>query len=313
MKKVDISIIIATRDREKILWESVAKALIAIENKNVELLIINDGEQLLNIPAAFGEKIICFNNPKKGVSSARNFGSRQANGSILFFIDDDMWINEDAINWITSYVIEKENDKSVYIINWSYPAQLNHALRKSKVGRYITAANYNNLWGRMNQKTEQPASGLFKYHKIGSGSLVISKDIFDLVGKYDENIVFAGEDEDLANKINNLHVPIYVIFDVILEHNHADRLEIHAFLKRIYDGFGSEFQSEKAAVTQTVKLNYAGLKLLMFDFFRRTEQGWILLHQVLPNLSIMQPLYNKLIGGLGGLQRYKQWKQILRK
>ncbi|MEO8860905.1 MAG: hypothetical protein ABI358_05745, partial [Ginsengibacter sp.] len=145
------------------------------------------------------------------------------------------------------------------------------------------------------------------------GSLVIAKDIFGQAGQYDENIIFAGEDEDMSNKINYLRIPIYVTFDVTLEHNHVDRLEIRHFLKRIYDGFGSEFLSQKAGVKQEVKINYSGLKLLLFDFFRRTEHGWIFLHQVLPNLRITQPLHNKLIGGLGGLQRYKQWKQILKK
>ena len=52
-EKIEISIIIATRNRETILWETVRKALNTIENKNAELIIINDGDRSLIIPEEF--------------------------------------------------------------------------------------------------------------------------------------------------------------------------------------------------------------------------------------------------------------------
>ena len=81
----------------------------------------------------------------------------------------------------------------------------------------------------MQKKNEQPSSGLYKYDKIGSGSLVMSREVMNQLGYYNEVMIFAGEDVDLANKINKLKIPIYVVFDVTLQHNHADRLEIHNF------------------------------------------------------------------------------------
>jgi len=314
MDKIVISIIISTRNREQILWDTVQKACNAIEKKNVEIIVINDGDKVLCVPNFLKGEIKIFDNPKKGVSSARNFGVSQAKGSILFFIDDDMWINNAVIDWINDYIIQKGNTEEVYFINWNYPTYLNEKLRISKVGRYLLAANYHNLWGRMQKKTEQPSSGLYKYDQLGSCSLVMKKDIFNKVGCYNENIIFSGEDSDLANKINKLDIPIYVVFDVTLHHNHLDRIEIHNFLKRIYDGFGSEFIAKKTGIMGPVpNITYNGFKLLVFDFFRNTEKAWIFLHIILPNSSFIQPLQNKLIGGLGGLQRFKQWRKIIKK
>ena len=50
MRNIDISVIIATRNREQILWETVEKACRAIENKNAEVIVINDGDFPLKVP-----------------------------------------------------------------------------------------------------------------------------------------------------------------------------------------------------------------------------------------------------------------------
>ncbi len=314
MTKTDISIIIATRNREQILWETLTKACGAIENKNAEIIVVNDGDVELMIPSFFAGKIQSFRNSGKGVSAARNSGAAHAKGKILFFIDDDMWINSETIDWINLFVIEKSNISAVYFINWEYPAHLNEKLKYSKVGGYILATNYNKLWGRMQINTKQPLSGLYKYDKIGSGSMVIPKSIFNNIGGYNENIIFAGEDADLANKINVSGTPIYVVFDIMLQHNHQDRLEINNFLKRIYEGAGSEFEAVKAGVIEaTPNTNYKGVRFLFFYFFSFTEKGWIFLHKVLPGSVFLRPFQNKLIGALGGLQKYKQWRKIIYK
>ena len=86
MPEIEISIIIATRNSEQILWETVEKACIAIENKNAEIIVVNDGDSPLNVPDSLVYKIYCFNNPKKGVSSARNFGAIKAKGNIFFLL-----------------------------------------------------------------------------------------------------------------------------------------------------------------------------------------------------------------------------------
>lgn len=312
MTNVDISVVIATRNRETILWETVGKACVAIKSRNAEIIIVNDGDAPLTVPELLKDKVRYFDNPGKGVSAARNFGASNAKGAILFFVDDDMWLNSECIYWINKNVDEKGNTEAVYFINWVYPDYLNRKLKKSKLGRYILAGNYNTLWGRIEQKTAVPAAGLFKFDKIGSCSLVMTKAIFNNIGGYDDSIIFAGEDEDLENKINRLGIPIYIVFDVTLQHNHQDRLDLKIFIKRIYDGYASEFKAIKAGIiTPRGSVNYGGAKKMIFDFFRITEKGWIILHKILPNANFVQPVQNKLIGILGGLQKYKQWRKVI--
>jgi glycosyltransferase involved in cell wall biosynthesis len=312
MSKIEISIIIATRNREEILWESIEKACEAINKKNAEIIIINDGDSSLIVPDSVKGKVGYFDNPKKGVSSARNLGVLKAKGDILFFADDDMWINDKTIDWIFSFIIYKKNINEVYVINWEYPDYLKDSLERTKIGRYLLSANYHTLWGRLHVEGAKPASGLYKYDSVGSGSLVMHKKIFNKAGGYNEKITFQGEDAFLAEKLNELEIPIYVVFDITLYHNHCDRLEINNFLQRIYDGFGSEFIAiNSGEVLPLIGINYNGTKKMIFEFSRLTEKAWISFLNFLPNHPIITPLNNKIIGALGGLQRYKQWRNIM--
>ncbi|MGH2563868.1 MAG: glycosyltransferase family 2 protein [Ginsengibacter sp.] len=312
MERIDISIIIATRNRERILWETIEKACVAIKDKNAEIIVVNDGDFPLVVPDQFSNKIIYLNNPKRGVSSARNFGASNAKGTIFFFADDDMWINSEIIDWINVFIIDQENTDAVYNINWEYPAALKEKLHKSKIGKYILTASYNTMWGRMHQKGIQPTNSLYPFTSVASCSLVMSKNIFEKTGGYNEGMIFQGEDIDLSNKLNSMHIPIYCVFDTTLFHNHQDRLDINAFLKRDADGFNSEFKAIKHGFLKpSASLNYNLVKKLIFDFFLSTEKGWIILLKNIPDNKWLTPINNKLIGVLASLQKYKQWKKII--
>jgi glycosyltransferase involved in cell wall biosynthesis len=311
MQNIDISIIIATRGREKILWETVEKALGAVENKNTEIIVVNDGDSPLKVPVLYENKIQYFNNPSKGVSSARNFGSLHAKGEVLFFIDDDMWINSEAIDWIDANVVKNKREDAVFNINWEYPSYLAKSLIKSKIGQYILSSGYNTMWGRMHEKGNVPVNGLYRFHTIASCSLVLKKDVFIRAGMYNESIIFQGEDTDLASRLNALSVKIYSVFDVTLFHNHRDRIKIEEFLARLSNGHASEFNAEKKGlVTLTSNRIYKNPERIIFEFFRMSEKGWIILHKALPARLFMRPLNNRLTGILTGLQRYKEWRRV---
>lgn len=310
MSAVDISIIIATRNREAILWKTVGKAIEAIEEKNAEIIVVNDGDNELNVPDLSSKRINYIKNLKRGVSSARNLGALHSQSSILFFIDDDMWINREIIDWINVHLIQNKKTDAVYNINWEYPPSLEGKLRSNKIGKYILSSGYNTMWGRMNEKGKRPESGLYKFNAIASCSLLLSKELFNKIGRYNEAIPFQGEDVDLANRINNLSIPIYCVFDVTLYHNHEDRLDLKGFLDRARKGYQSQFISEKRGINSLSSNNYKKPRIHLFNFFLSTEKIWIGLYKLLPNNKLFAPFVNKIIGFIGGLEKYKQWKKI---
>jgi len=308
MKDVQISIIIATRNREAILWQTVEKAIAAIEGKNAEIIIVNDGDQTLVPGEAIANKIQFLNNPFRGVSFARNFGAANAKGNILFFIDDDMWINSEAIDWIAHFMQEEKNNKAVYNLNWQYPDELNTALNKTKIGRFLFIAAYHRMWGRMKQNGTEPQQGFYECNSIASCSLLMHKNLFNTIGGYRQEFIFQGEDIELSNRLRSLNIPIYAVFDVLLYHNHQDRMEIHGFLKRVEQGYQSEFKARAAGFLPKIDEEFTGSKKTAFEIIRITEPLWIFTYKVLPNLSLLNKLNARMVGLLSGLQKFKQWK-----
>jgi GT2 family glycosyltransferase len=311
MSLTDISIIIATCNREAVLWTSIEKAITAIDGFSSEIIIVNNGNQSLKIPPVFKDKVSCFDNNSRGVSAARNYGVSKSRGSFLFFADDDMWINREAMYWITNHIREDVNSGSVYNLNWEYPPYLNAQLTKTKVGNFILNAHYNTMWGRMHEKGEQPANGLYKFRHIASGSLLIHKKVFDILKGYNESLIFQGEDIDLSARINKLSVPIFCVFDVTLYHNHADRLDLDGYLQRISRGYQSQFMAEKAGVIGPSVQQYSMYKTLIFEILRRSEKCWLVLYKSIPVHPIFIPFTNRLTGLLSALQQYKQWRNII--
>lgn len=108
-----ISIIVPIYNAEKYL-ESCLNSIFKQTYKDFEVLLVDDGSQ-------DASKEICMEFVKKdkrfkyyfknngGLSSARNFGIKNANGSILTFIDSDDWIDENYIETLVMPFLTNDN------------------------------------------------------------------------------------------------------------------------------------------------------------------------------------------------------------
>ena len=310
MRPVEVSIIIATRNREAILRETLAKACACISGRDTEIIVINDGDFSVEILPSDINQITYFDNPRKGVSSARNLGALKAKGEFLFFVDDDMWINQEILDWIHGELIQKKRAEAIYNINWEYPPALKRDLKNSKIGRYILASRYHTMWGRMKAPGQQPESGLYPFNAVASCSMLLSKRLFNKIGGYNEGIAFQGEDKDLADRINQMGIPIFCVFDTTLYHNHTDRLKLKDFLERIGTGYHSEFLAEKRGLIPGSLHPYRGWNAYLFKTALCTERFWLGLHRFIPKIKIFDPLTNRLTGLLSGLEKFRQWKKV---
>jgi len=310
MSSIEISIIIATKNRPAILLVSFTKALAASKGMPVEIIIVNDGDPF-SLDLEKGSTIKLFNNPSRGVTTARNYGAKQSKGHTLFFVDDDMCINREALEWILANFSPSSDRRTVYNLNWEYPPELNENLANSKIGRYILSSNYNSMWGRMHVVGEQPLKGLYKFSTIASCSLVLDKSLFDTIGGYNEKLIFQGEDIDLSYKINQLKIPIFCVFDVTLYHNHSDRLNLVGFLERESSGYKSQFKAERMGLISLSSNSYYELKkFIPLELLRINEPALLYLYKIIPNKPSFIKIANKVIGYLASLQRFKQWKHF---
>lgn len=307
-----LSIIIATRHRETLLWETVQKAMDVLKLKpnKAELIIVNDGDNNLVPPADFENKLRIINNPNHSVAKARNLGVRHAIGQVLLFLDDDMWLTAKALEWILANLEKIETEQVVYNLNWEYPTELIEQLNQTKVGLYILAANYHSLWGRLHRSDQIPNGGDLEIKGVGSCSLVLSKKLFNQIGGYNESLVFQGEDNDLGYRLTAQGVKIYACFDVLLYHNHADRTTLSGYLDREFNGYLSEAKGVKQGILTSASFSYSRVKALALTCMSPFRS---LLFQIVENTPVkgfFTKFNNKLIGWLAAIQKFKAYKQV---
>jgi glycosyltransferase involved in cell wall biosynthesis len=292
LELMEASIIIPTKNRETILLNSLRYAIKAIATINVEIIIVNDGDNDINLPEEWKSKIRIIKNPKSGVASARNLGAANAISEVLIFMDDDMLINESAVKKVIEYIYQ--NTTSTININWIYTPELLIQLKQTKFGRYLDNHGFTSLKG-WNKDQPWNNNELFENIGVTSQFLGINKAIFNSINGYDETFPHAGyEDYDFAERMHKKGIKFYVWPKDIIYHNETDRHELSKWLERKRRGG----ETRKHAVLRGNKelvLQYNGVKKIILRFLTATKKMWIRFLSVLPNSKWLDGFYGKMV------------------
>ena len=114
----NLSIVIPIYNAEAFLHECI-KSIITINRTDIEILLIDDGStdasySICTQYALSDNRIHVFHKDNGGVSSARNFGIRNANGNWVTFVDADDQVTREFLLYYPSY------DVDLVCFNWMY-------------------------------------------------------------------------------------------------------------------------------------------------------------------------------------------------
>ena len=295
---MQLSIIIPTKNRQQVLLESIEYALRAIENFEAEIIVVNDGDAIHNLPE--NDKLRLLDNNRQGVSKARNMGGREAKYPLLFFIDDDMWITSESCTAIKKLEEELFFSKNCSVLNWQFPDNLISEMKQDKIGRYLIKADFHTMEGRLKQKIDY-TTNLFRVNSIGSGSFAIAKQLFFDIGGYNEGYTFQGEDIDLSERLNKSGIGIFISTGITCYHNQRDRLEINLFLDREYRGFLSQFRNSQSTISPNP------IKQTIYTALIPFKITFLLLFNIIPNRPVFDFITFRTIGILSSIMYFKAW------
>lgn len=204
-----ISVIVPVYNREK----ELTRALTSILNQTYhyyEIIVIDDGSELdiKKIVDKFNSKKIIYlrNQENKGVSFSRNRGIKESKGELIAFLDsDDEW----------------------------YKKKLEKQIEYMEIKGY-TIVHTEEIWIRNNVKVNPK-----KRHKKSGGnifipslelclmspsSVLIKKEIFDIYGLFDENLLVC-EDYDLWLRITSKEEVGFIEEPLVIKYGgHKDQL-----------------------------------------------------------------------------------------
>lgn len=125
-----ISIIIPSYNEEK----NISRCLDSVLNQtftDFEILCVDDSSsdntfEIIKNYSNKDSRIVPLKNPKKGVSSARNFGIENAKGEYIGFVDSDDFIQPQMFEFLYKAVTENNCDFSVCRYNKTSELKINH-------------------------------------------------------------------------------------------------------------------------------------------------------------------------------------------
>ncbi len=190
-ENIKISCIIPTCDRNNFLIKAI-RSVLAQTMVPDEIIAVNNGKEKLSLPADIVARVIVKNiEPYAGVSAARNFGARQAQGEFLAFLDDDDQWSEKYIESVLSAI----KAGALCILN---------RMDKIENGKISLYKNPHGMLTLDNLFISNPGAG--------GSNLVISKKTFFDVGGFDADLV-TSEDKSLIIEVIRAGIGVVTLPD----------------------------------------------------------------------------------------------------
>ena len=191
--KYRLSIIIPAYNSEKIIYDCLSKILEETKKIKSEIIVVDDKSTDKTVKIVKKIKKIKLIRLKKnrGVGNARNIGADNAKYENLCFIDSDIIISKNSIYNLLKRFHKNKNTGSV-----SATQNTNNLNKDNWTSNFVCLKS---CYGTESIKVEK------NFSSISSEFCIISKDLFNNVGKWKALYGAGGEEFDLGYKIRKLN------------------------------------------------------------------------------------------------------------
>jgi predicted glycosyltransferase involved in capsule biosynthesis len=280
---------------------------VAIENYQVDVLIINDSKKKdLILPVNFSSFRV-LNNPKQGVASARNFGASQTASDVIWFLDDDIWINEKVLE--RGLELINNFPSAIFNFNWVYPDYLNEQIQQKPFGRYLHKIEFTTMkgWSRGNAWDD---FNLFKTQNLAGATLLLKKNTFEKVDGYNSSFPLAGfEDYDFSKRVQLKNIDCYIDPVNLVYHNEVNKTSLAGFLKRVKNNSITRRHAVEIGYSDQ-QLNFSMLKKMFYKTLYIFDVVLLKFDDIWPNISLLDKFYFIYCKAMIGLYSFKGYNSL---
>ncbi len=280
---IKLSVIICTYNREKYipgLLESLTKQ--TFDKSEYEIVFVNNNsnDNTSEICLEFSKnnpKYIFryYNEPKQGLSHARNRGIREAKSDILIFIDDDALACENYLKEIASFFAKYKDA----VAGGGKILPKYESYRPDWMSVFLEPVmSVINL----GEKIKKFYGGKFP---IGA-NMYFRKEIFEEIGTFNTKLgrtgknMLGGEEKDLFNKLRHNNHNVYYLPKAWIYHIiPAVRLTVDFIKKQALGiGFSEKIRAERISKAELMKSYFKellkwGASIMLFFFYLLTFQS----------------------------------------
>jgi len=204
--------------------------LLSSDYNNFEVLVVDDAstDETTRLASRADCRIV-RQTSNRGAAAARNRGSREARGKILFFLDADVFIQREALGLIVEDLVEKSSASAVIGV---------YAVSQESKGFY---SQYQNLFTIFNHERSKGYIGWF-WTAMGA----VTREAFEAAGGFNEHYTGASaEDVELGYMMNRKGFKI--LYDNRIRGIHYHHHSLRSLLK-------NNFKKSAALVELTWKM-----------------------------------------------------------
>lgn len=190
--KDKLSIVILNYDNKDIIFKSINSLLKYNDLYNYEIIVVDNGStdgsfELLK--SKYKNKIKLYKNTKNGCSSGRNLGVNKSSREYILFLDSDQWVTNKYFLIPYEKLLKQNN---VGLIGWAAGFFNDSGVSYYVVDSFPYRYMPQNMLGRSD----------ISY--LGSGGMLVKKDLFNKVSGFDEAYdPTCYEDTDFSLKVLN--------------------------------------------------------------------------------------------------------------
>ena len=173
---ITVSIVIPIYNAEKYL-DCCLKSIVTQSYPYLEIVCVNDGStdnsvNIINEYAQKDNRFVVVNQSNKGLSSARNEGTKKASGSYIMYVDADDFIEVNAVEVMLKNILTYKTDFVIESI-WNYNDKTQR--RVDKEDRYFTLSWMGAGFNNRAIKTEELYPYLYNLPVMAWGKLYDAK------------------------------------------------------------------------------------------------------------------------------------------
>ena len=212
--KFRISIIIPVYNDTR----GLSEGLTSLQSKpfpGSEIIVVDDGST--DDPSSVANKMAArfLRMPKNsGPAAARNYGARQAQGEILFFVDADVVVQPEMVNQIVHFFEEHSDVAAVFGSYDTFP----------RAGGIIS--QYRNLLHHFVHQTGNPEASTF-----WAGCGAIRRSVFEAIGGFDEKRFPRSSIEDIEMGYRLRQAGHRIFLDKTLQATHLKRWTLRSVIR----------------------------------------------------------------------------------
>jgi glucosyl-dolichyl phosphate glucuronosyltransferase len=217
--RIEGTVIVCTRNRASLLPAALESLANQVTNRVFEILVVNNAseDRTAEVIAEWCRRDARFrtvNEPRIGLSTAKNAGVRAARGHTVLFTDDDVLVEP---NWVEAH-LDLLSDKHGLIIAGGPILPITHDL--APWPQWLGEASRDLPW----LDHGGPARPLGRWDRVWGANMAIPRAAFDRVGSWNEELGRKGdqrgtwEDLEFADRVRNSGGQVWFCPGAVVHH-----------------------------------------------------------------------------------------------